>query len=364
MTEDGITVEELQQMMSICLDELVKLKQERDLLQQKNQTLEQMMMQVIEGQKQVIASVNQCFDNIDTNRHFVNRAIDNVKYELQDMVTGEECYQISFYDYSVTISGIVEQGKSLVRFGDGEFDLMAGRSRHKFQHYDVKLAKRLQRIIKSDEEDLMVAIADNYGSLEKYNEDGKQGIRSYMSKEVRLEHRKWLDLTRIYHNSYITRPYAMFSDNHTNAPLERFRQLRKIWEKRNVIFVEGALSHLGVGNDLFNNAASIRRIEAPATSSFDAYDKILNVALKYAEKDILFLIALGPTAEVLVYDLFKNGYQAVDIGHMDLEYEWYLRGTGGRCEVKTKYNNELLGGNNVMDICDNKFEQEIICRIG
>lgn len=133
---------------------------------------------------------------------------------------------------------------------------------------------------------------------------------------------------------------------------------------RKVIFVEGNQSRLGVENDLFDNAASIRRIEAPATSSFDRYDEILNAALNYAEKDTLFLVALGPTAEVLVYDLFKNGYQAVDIGHVDLEYEWYLNGSGGRCEVKTKYNNEMIGGNIVAEICDKKFEQEIICRIG
>lgn len=361
--EDRLTLEELQQMVSVCLDEIIQLKQEKEQLQQKNRELEQLMSQVIEGQKQVITSVNQCFDNIDTNRHFVNRAIDNMKYELLDNTEGEDQYQLSFYDYSTTIAGIVEQEKSLVRFGDGELDLMAGRSRHKFQHYDEKLAKRLQEIIQSDEEQLMVAVADNYGSLEKYNEDGKQGIRSYMTKEVRLEHRKWLDLTRTYHNTYITRPYALFADNHTQAPQERFRQLRRIWEGRNVIFVEGALSRLGVGNDLFSNAASIRRIEAPATSSFDKYDEILKAALKHAKKDTLFLVALGPTAEVLVYDLFRNGYQAVDIGHVDLEYEWYLGGTGGRCEVKTKYNNELYGGDRVADIEDTVYQSQIIATI-
>lgn len=362
--EEKMAFDELQQMVSICLDEIIQLKQEKEQLQQKNQGLEQLMAQLIDGQKQVISSVNQCFDNIDTNRHFVNRAIDNVKYEHMGEIIGEDYYSPSFYNYSETIDGIVKEGKSLVRFGDGEFDLMAGRSRHKFQHYDEILSRRLQEIIQLQEARLMVAVADNYGSLEKYNEDGKQGIRSYMTKEVRMEHRKWLDLNRTYHNSYITRPYALFADNHTQAPLERFRQLQRIWEGRKVIFVEGNQSRLGVENDLFDNAASIRRIEAPATSSFDRYDEILNAALNYAEKDTLFLVALGPTAEVLVYDLFKNGYQAVDIGHVDLEYEWYLNGSGGRCEVKTKYNNEMIGGNIVAEICDKKFEQEIICRIG
>ena len=79
--EEKMAFDELQQMVSICLDEIIQLKQEKEQLQQKNQGLEQLMAQLIDGQKQVISSVNQCFDNIDTNRHFVNRAIDNVKYE-------------------------------------------------------------------------------------------------------------------------------------------------------------------------------------------------------------------------------------------------------------------------------------------
>ena len=77
--------------------------------------------------------------------------------------------------------------------------------------------------------------------------------------------------------------------------------------------------------------------------------------MKYVEEGIIFLIALGPAAGVLVYDLYKAGYQAIDIGHMDLEYEWYLSGTGCRSVVKNKYNNELLGGDQVEDIVDEKF---------
>jgi hypothetical protein len=37
--------------------------------------------------------------------------------------------------------------------------------------------------------------------------------------------------------------------------------------------------------------------------------------------DKLILIALGPTATVLAYDLAKKGYQAIDIGHLPSCYE-------------------------------------------
>ena len=37
------------------------------------------------------------------------------------------------------------------------------------------------------------------------------------------------------------------------------------------------------------------------------------------------LIALGPTATILAYDLAEKGVQALDVGHIDIEYEWFLR---------------------------------------
>lgn len=358
---EQLSFEELQQMVAVCIEELVKLKQENQQLLQKNASMERLMAGMLDNQKDLIARISQCFDNIETNRKFINRAIDNVRYEWQDdKMPGEDCYQVKFYDYETTIREIVENGKSLVRFGDGEFAIMAGRARQKFQRYDQDLAKRLQTIIQTDEEGLLVAIADNYGSLEKYNEDGRQGIRSYMTKEIRLEHRRYLDLERTYHNAYLTRPYALFADNQTDAPLRRFEQMKRIWNGRKIIFLEGALTRLGVGNNLFDNAARVGRIEAPATNSYDRYADLLKAALKYAEKDILYLVALGPTARPLVYDLYRTGYQAVDIGHVDLEYEWFLNGTGGRSEVRTKYNNEYAGGSRVEDIHDAEYESQLL----
>lgn len=236
--------------------------------------------------------------------------------------------------------------------------------RQPFQHLDEKLADRLKEVIQSDEDGLLIGIADNYGSLSAYNAVGKRGIRYYMTDETRKEHREFLDLHRRYHNAYISRPYVIYADNLTNAPQKRFQNLKRIWENRNIIFVEGTLTRLGVGNDLFQNARQIRRIEAPPVNSFDKYDEILAAALKFAEADSLFLIALGPAAGVLAYDLYHAGYQAIDIGHIDLEYEWYLKGTGERCEVKNKYNNEWNGGDVVEDIYDEEYFRQIVCVIG
>lgn len=53
---------------------------------------------------------------------------------------------------------------------------------------------------------------------------------------------------------------------------------------------------------------------------------MLQAIKDHVSKDRLILLSYGMTATVLAYDLAKLGYWAVDLGHLDLEYEWYLHG--------------------------------------
>jgi hypothetical protein len=81
------------------------------------------------------------------------------------------------------------------------------------------------------------------------------------------------------------------------------------------------------------------------------------------DKNRLVLIALGPTASVLAYDMAKAGYQALDIGHIDLEYEWMLKGKGEKIDIPYKYVNEVAGGDKVEDITDKDYEKQIVAKV-
>lgn len=37
---------------------------------------------------------------------------------------------------------------------------------------------------------------------------------------------------------------------------------------------------------------------------------------------------------MLSYELAKLGYQAIDLGHLDIEYEWFRMGAKGRVPIK------------------------------
>ena len=76
----------------------------------------------------------------------------------------------------------------------------------------------------------------------------------------------------------------------------------------------------------------------------------------------LILIALGPTATVLAYDLNKRGIRALDIGHLDIEYEWFKSGTQEKIPIAGKYVNEVTSQLESQD-CNSEYLSQIAVRI-
>jgi len=155
----------------------------------------------------------------------------------------------------------------------------------------------------------------------------------------------------------MTRPYMDYADKTPCA--RRFELLKEIWKDRDVILIEGDKSRLGIGNDLFDGAKSVKRILAPARDAFGKYDEIIEAACKQ-DKEALYLIALGPTATILAYDLHKTGRQAVDVGHVDVEYEWFLMGATKKVALKNKYVNEVDAGVSATECNDEIYKSQII----
>ena len=82
-------------------------------------------------------------------------------------------------------------------------------------------------------------------------------------------------------------------------------------------------------------------------------------------KKCLVLYALGPTATVLAYDLSHLGYQAIDFGHIDIQYELFLRNATDMIQIPYKYVNEYNGGRNesVGEVEDVNYYRQIIFKI-
>lgn len=88
----------------------------------------------------------------------------------------------------------------------------------------------------------------------------------------------------------------------------------------------------------------------------------MEAALKMP-KDTIYLIALGMTATCLAYDLHIKGCWAIDIGHVDVEYEWFRMGATEKVPLPYKYVAECGDKVPHQQKTLSEYESQIISRI-
>lgn len=258
-----------------------------------------------------------------------------------------------------TIEKIKTEKCSISRFGDGEVYIMEGGS-IKFQKADSKLSERLKEVIKGNEEKHLICVSNalNPKNYKEYTDNHVKWLKNHFKYTIGLRC-KYLNINKKYYNLLISRFWIPFKDKERAKRIAA--QLKDIWKDRDVVVIEGEKTRMGVGNDLLSQVKSCQRIICPSKDAFDKYEEILETARKLP-KDRLILIALGPTATVLAYDLFKLGFQALDIGHIDLEYEWMRLNATEKVNLKNKFVNEVSGGEETEECLDEKYISEIIYR--
>lgn len=231
-----------------------------------------------------------------------------------------------------TIDTLIHTDRSFVRFGDGEIRMIEGNA-ISFQDYDRELADRLYELLQYKQENVMVGIPDIFDSLDAYTEKSKDfwKMHLFFSRRTYL---KCCSTEKEYGNAFFSRLYYIYKDKEQSG--RWFKQVREIWRDKEVVIVEGEGTHTGVGNDLMDTASSVERILCPARNAYLAYPRIRKACLNCG-RDKLFLLAVGTTAKLLVSDLAGEGRRAVDIGNLDLEYEWYLRGAVQKTDIEKNH---------------------------
>ena len=254
---------------------------------------------------------------------------------------------------------IINDGKSLIRFGDGEFEIIRGNNRPWFQNYSESLGRALRNALYTKNESIIVAISQNY-HLDKYTEEAADGIREYMYGKTRKDILDILE-ERVYFDAYVTRPYIIYNDKEYAESV--FALFKLLFNKRDILLVEGEYSRIGVGNDFLESANSIRRIVCPSNNAWERYEEILESVIDIARVDDLILCSLGPTATVLCCQLANTKYQSIDIGQIDNEYEWWMMGTKKRTNISGKMVAEMSIDNQDFFIKDEVYEGQIVKRI-
>ena len=257
-----------------------------------------------------------------------------------------------------TVEYILKNKCSIGRMGDGELTVALGYNLN-FQKVNKELSAKILNLKTTD--NFLLCLPDIFYNNKKIKNDiWQEGYKFWKGHKFRFEGfwRKYYSKNNYLGNAFISRFYLRYKDKSNVGNYVKL--IKKLWDKRDIVFVEGKNSRLGVGNDLFDNSNSIKRILCPTTNAFDKYNEILNEIKNKVDKNSLIILALGPTATVLAYDLSQIGYQALDLGHIDIEYEWFLLKTDKKVPIPHKHVNECnsLGDNNL-----GQFEMEYLSQI-
>ena len=257
-----------------------------------------------------------------------------------------------------TLDYIAKHNLSAIRFGDGEISLM-NNSNLLFQDKNIELAGKLETIIASNNPMLLICILNiwnnNIRSLAKH-------VYWFELHHILTYHTVWkkiLSSTQVYGDAFITRPYITIQDKTRSDTI--FKKLKSLWDKKDVVLIEGEKARNGVGNDLFSNAKIVQRILCPAENAYSKFDDIMKQAL-LIPKEKLILVSLGPTAKPIAYELFKAGYRVLDIGHIDMEYEMFLKKSDHFSTVEYKYFSEI-NARNPEECNDSEYLSQIVSKV-
>lgn len=257
-------------------------------------------------------------------------------WQTRDARLGFPKYKVLSLDK--TIEKIIQEKISVSRFGDGEFRLCLPHYTLEFQEQSEEIRKRLHQTLNSNLKNHLVCLPEPLAQTKNFDMPTKYWWKKFINNYGKRI-APFINNDKTYGNSFITRFYLGYSDKSEKRITEIVSHLKKIWERQDILIIEGKYSRLGVGNDLFDNAKSLQRIICPPKNAFENYDEILETAKKYGE-DKLILLALGPTATIISYDLAKEGFWALDVGHIDIEYMWFLMKAQEKIPVKGRHVNE------------------------
>ncbi len=287
-------------------------------------------------------------------------------YEFRRLSVLRTKYRLRIMSPDKTIAYIKKHKCSISRYGDGEFNHILDIKDGTFQPRHSELTDELKKVMASNNKKLLVCVPLCMNTVKECNDHSKEFWIEWGKKNE--HHKKIVSVIRdlagrnyIFGDAQITRPYI---DWKTDRRARRtFPKLKSLWEKRDVIIVEGEQTRLGIGNDLFDETKSIKRILAPAIDAFSKYNEIKKAIIENYNGELI-LLALGHTATVLAADLAEQGMQALDIGHIDVEYMWYLMGAKTRVPIPGKFTNEAKEGRTFSECSDEKYLSQIVARVG
>lgn len=200
---------------------------------------------------------------------------------------------------------LLHQGRSIGRYGDGEFKMCEGHG-IKSQDEDASLSAELARILYQPGE-CLIGIP---------NVESPTPKREFWDKQRRFTY--LLEQGRSYASAFISRP--------DSAPwintAKYWARLEQLWIDQDVTLVRGSQKSL-TAEDLIG-AGAVTEIIGPRQHAWSSREDI--IARVMAGQPRRVLLCLGPSATALAVKFCALGVQAIDLGHVGMFLRKHRRG--------------------------------------
>lgn len=213
------------------------------------------------------------------------------------MVVGEEA----------TLEAVLA-GKSIARFGDGEFNHVRG-GKNVSQEADPRLAEEIARVLVEPSKRLIVGIPTiddrnpKCANWRKY----APGYAAHLNSKM------------VYYSSFISRP--------DNAPwinnAEFFNKIESLWRDQYVTLVGNGVRSLKKEFLHETGAKDVFFVQCSYRDSYAQIDELEEQVVAQGAERVL--LCCGPTATVLAWRLARRGFHACDLGHVGMFWRAYLR---------------------------------------
>lgn len=212
-----------------------------------------------------------------------------------------------------TINELITTNKSIARFGDGEIMLADGKD-ISFQRAEKELTRRLQEIMAKPQENLLVGLPSSYYKPCIVGEKNPvyKNFALYALPQVRRMIDKFINYDI---------EYSEMSINNINY----FDTWINFFQNKKLVLVGCKEALKSYEFNIFDKALKLDYEFVPNKHCFSVYDETLDKLCSY-DKDSIMILMCGPTACVLAADLTKNGFKALDLGHLAKSYDWHKRG--------------------------------------
>lgn len=194
-------------------------------------------------------------------------------------------------------------GKSIIRWGDGEVNLMKGKS-ISFQESSMELKKQLEISYFEHHDDLL--IASPYMFLESNVFD------LLTKKKFKIWYKTRAFFIMNKHKFPSRHADAFGFRKETNQAY--FPILKLICAKKKIYLISSEHSDVMIIKK-YLNVEDVKHISVPRINSFSEYECLKGKINDMQDHNSLILSAAGPVSKVLAKDAVKKSIQFIDVGH-------------------------------------------------